>query len=69
MAVSEEIQRKMLEGASSVTPNYEVDYNDNRFGKIESDKSQALTELEQTYGGMINSSDKFYNDQIQATQV
>ena len=30
------------------TPNYEIDYDDARFGKIESDKNQALTELEQT---------------------
>lgn len=68
MPVTEEIQRKVLEEAYSVTPNYDIDYNDPRFGKVESDKSQALTDLEQTYGGMIGQSDQYYNAQIQATQ-
>lgn len=68
MAVSEEIKRQMLEEAYSVTPNYDIDYNDSRFGKVESDKKQALTELEQTYAGMLGQSDKFYNDQIQASK-
>jgi hypothetical protein len=61
-------EEKVLEEAYSVTPNYDVDYNDTRFGKVESDKSQALTELEQTYGGMINDSDRFFDEQIQASQ-
>ena len=68
MAVSEEIQRQVLEEAYSATPNYSIDYNDPRFGKVESDKSQALTQLEQTYAGMIGQSDQFYNAQVQATQ-
>ena len=68
MAVSEEIQRQVLEEAISVTPNYDIDYSDERFGKVESDKNQALTELEQTYGGMINNADKYYEDQIQASK-
>ncbi len=68
MAVNEEIQKKVLAEAYSVTPNYDIDYNDPRFSKVESDKSQALTELEQTYGGMIGQSDQYYNAQIQATQ-
>ena len=44
--------------------NYDIDYNDKRFTKVESEKSAALTEHEKTYNGMINSSDKFYQDQI-----
>lgn len=68
MPVTEEIQRKVLEEATSATPNYSIDYNDPRFGKVESDKNQALTDLEQTYAGMIGQSDQFYNAQIQATQ-
>ena len=52
----------------ATTPNYEIDYNDERFDKVESDKSQALTELEATYGGMIGSTDQYFDKQIQATQ-
>jgi hypothetical protein len=66
MAISQSIQEKMLEEAYSVTPNYDIDYNDPRFGKVESEKNQALTQLEQTYGGMIGNSDKYYQDQIDA---
>lgn len=68
MAVTEEIQRQVLEEAYSATPNYDIDYNDPRFGKVESDKSQALTELEQTYAGMIGSSDQFFQNQSAALQ-
>lgn len=50
------------------TPNYDIDYKDDRFGKVESDKNQALTQLEQTYGGMIESSDKYFDAQIQASK-
>jgi hypothetical protein len=52
----------------ATTPNYEIDYTDEKFGKVESDKNQALTELEQTYGGMIESSDKYFDAQIQASK-
>jgi hypothetical protein len=68
MAVSEEIQEKVLAEATSATPNYEIDYNDDRFGKVEADKNIALTELEQTYGGMIANSDKYFDEQIQASK-
>lgn len=68
MAVTEEIQEQIEKKADGTTPNYEVDYNDQRFGKVESDKNQALTELEQTYGGMIDSTDQFYDKQIQASK-
>jgi len=47
---------------------YNVNYNDQRFGNVEKDKNQALTELEQTYGGMIGESDKYYQAQIDATK-
>ena len=66
MAVSEEIQRKVLAEATSATPNYTVDYNDERFGKVESSKNQALTELEQTYAGMIGQVDDYYGAQQDA---
>ena len=50
------------------TPNYDINYNDERFTKVESDKQQALSELEQTYGGMIGESDKYYQAQIDASK-
>lgn len=50
------------------TPNYDINYNDSRFTKVESDKSVALSELEKTYGGMINDSDKYYQAQIDASK-
>lgn len=45
-----------------------VDYEDERFGKVESDKQQALTENESLYAGMIDNVDGFYNEQIQASK-
>jgi hypothetical protein len=45
-----------------------VDYEDERFGQVESDKNQALTEHEQLYAGMIGNVDDFYNKQIEASQ-
>lgn len=68
MAIPEEIQRQVLEEATEVTPNFDIDQNDARFGKVESDKAQALTENEQLYGGMIGKTDQFYDAQIQASK-
>ena len=48
--------------------NYEINYNDERFTQVESDKSAALSDLEQTYAGMINESDKYYQAQIDASK-
>lgn len=55
-----------------------VNYEDERFTQVESDKQQALTEMEKTYGkqnadgtytgGMIGSVDKYYQDQINASK-
>jgi uncharacterized membrane protein YgcG len=47
---------------------YAINYDDERFQKVESDKKQALTQLEQTYGGMIGESDKYYQAQIDASK-
>lgn len=48
--------------------NTDINYDDERFGQVESDKQQALTEVEQTYGGMIGESDKYYQAQIDASK-
>lgn len=45
-----------------------VNYDDKRFTEVESQKSDALKDLDKTYDGMINSSQKGYNDQIQASK-
>ena len=48
------------------TPNYDINYNDSRFKTVESDKQNALNQINNTYNNMINQSDKFYQDQINA---
>lgn len=48
--------------------NTNVNYDDERFGQVEAEKNQAMTELEQTYGGMINESDDYYQAQIDASE-
>ena len=68
MAFSEEINKQMVKEAVSATPNYAIDYNNERFTKVEAEKQQALDEIEQTYSGMIDGTDKFYQDQIQASK-
>ena len=50
------------------TPNYSVNYDDERFTQVEADKNDALTELESTYSDMIANSDKYYQDQINASK-
>ena len=48
--------------------SYTVNYDDQRFADVKSEEKQALTELEQTYGGMIDDSDKYYQAQIDASK-
>lgn len=43
-----------------------VNYNDKRFKQVNNEKKQALTNLENTYSGMINDSNKYYQSQIDA---
>lgn len=45
-----------------------VNYNDERFKEVETEKKEALTELEQTYGGMVKESDQYYQAQIDASK-
>lgn len=47
---------------------YDVNYDDERFTQVETDKQEALSDLEQTYGGMIGESDKYYQAQIDASK-
>ena len=48
--------------------NYDINYEDERFTQIESDKNSALSDLENTYAGMIGESDKYYQAQIDASK-
>ena len=47
---------------------YDVNYEDERFAKVESDKQEALNELDQTYSGMIGESDNYFQQQIDASK-
>lgn len=47
---------------------YEIDYNDERFQKVEADKQQTLNESEELYGGIVNNTDKYYQAQIDASK-
>lgn len=50
------------------TPNYDINYNDKRFTQVNSDKNVALSNVEKTYGGMINNSDKYYKNLIEQSK-
>lgn len=50
------------------TPNYDINYDDKKFTQVETEKQQALTEVEQTYGGMIDQTDGYYQAQIDASK-
>jgi hypothetical protein len=45
-----------------------VNYEDPRFSQVEADKKEALTDLEQTYAGIIGNSDQYYQAQIDASK-
>lgn len=62
MAVSEEIQEQVLKEATSATPDFSTDYTDERFAQNDQRYEEQKTELDHTYGGMIESTDKFYKD-------
>ena len=52
-----------------MSTNYNINYEDQRFTQVEADKNVALNDLETTYSGMINASDKYYQDQIDASKA
>ena len=52
-----------------MSTNYDINYDDSRFTQVESDKNAALSDLEKTYAGMINNSDKYYQQQIDASKA
>lgn len=48
----------------STTPNYNINYEDEQFKKVEAERDQALSQNEQQYGAMIGNADKYYQDLI-----
>lgn len=48
------------------TPNYNIDYNDERFQNVENEKQAQLSQMNNAYGEIINNSDQFYQSQIDA---
>ena len=48
--------------------DFTVDYNDERFNKVETEKNNAITETKNTYDQMINNSDSHYQDLINASK-
>ncbi len=48
--------------------NYDINYDDERFTQVQADKQQALTDVENTYSGMIGETDKYYQAQIDASK-
>lgn len=50
------------------TPNYDVNYDDKRFTQVNNEKSAALSDIEQTYGGMIDETQGYYDKQIDAVK-
>lgn len=47
---------------------YEVDYNDKRLTDVKAEQQAQLNEVDVNYGNMISQSDKYYQDQINASQ-
>lgn len=46
--------------------NYDINYDDERFKNVETEKNTALNQMNNAYNEMINSSDQFYTDQKNA---
>ena len=53
---------------ATTTPNYDINYEDERFQAVETDKNAAMSEMDNVYQGMIDQSDSFYQSQIDASK-
>lgn len=54
--------------ANITTPDYAIDYEDERLQNIETEKTEAQNNINNTYGNMIANSDQYYDDLKQSTQ-
>jgi hypothetical protein len=52
----------------AITTEFEPYYDEKQFDKVDADIAQRETEYDQTYGNMINDTDKYYDAQIQASK-
>ena len=59
---------KANEYVKNYNPNETVDYNDKRLTDVKAEQTQKESEINQTYDNMINNSNKFYQDQIDASK-
>lgn len=48
--------------------DYAINYDDERFTKVETEKNAAMTQIDGTYADMIGQSDSFYQQQIDASK-
>jgi hypothetical protein len=46
-------------------PNYDINYDDERFTQVNEEKDAALSDLEKTYGDMVGGADEYYDKLIQ----
>ena len=47
-------------------PNYDINYEDERFKTVENQKQEQLNNINNTYNNIVNQSDQFYQNQIDA---
>lgn len=66
--LEEDVKEEVVEDAASTAPDYKIDYTDSRFSDVEAAKKDALSEVDKTYDGMLEQSDQFYNNQIDAAK-
>lgn len=59
---------KANEYVKNYNPNETVDYNDKRLTDVKAEQTQKESEINQTYDNMINNSNKFYQNQIDASK-
>lgn len=59
--ITDDIKRQVLAEATSVTPNYSVDPNDERFAQATDPVDQSKAEYNQLMDGMVEGADSFYN--------
>ena len=52
----------------ATTPNYEINYEDERFQNVDAAIDEQSQQIDQAYGGMISETDKYYDAQIQASK-
>jgi hypothetical protein len=53
---------------ATTTPNYDINYDDERFTQVNTEKDAAISDMENTYQGMIDSSDQYYQNLQQNAQ-